>query len=330
MNQQIYTNPSMERSFVSNSLKTWEFKNYLNISISSDNTSKSILVFPGTEYSIIFYDANLGIRKSITGLILDVYCNQIKVKEKRSCNCSTCNNKDCCNSCNFSNSKNIGCIYCPPDTSSYEELKTYFIPINNIMGIDYVKNTNNSSNGSYIDEEEKFVLLGISATAVHAIIVHLDLFTDDHQDAVKSIDLKRDNVYDVVYEVDGITYEITGRVVEIKQLAGETESYVVRENTGLDNSVYTDATKFVLSRPTVKNIQIVFDTSDNFTGSYETINLSSIRDCTLMVDNNASDMVYTLDENTTYTVNNDVVSVTKDGNTTQIGIDELLNYYSTH
>lgn len=330
MNQQIYTNPSMERSFVSNSLKTWEFKNYLNISISSDNISKSILVFPGTEYSIIFYDADLGIRKSITGLILDVYCNQIKVKEKRSCNCSTCNNKDCCNSCSFSNSKNIGCIYCPPDTSSYEELKTYFIPINNIMGIDYVKNINNSSNGSYIDEEEKFVLLGISATAVQAIIVHLDLFTDDHQDAVKSIDLKKDNVYDVVYEVDGITYEITGRVVEIKQLAGETESYVVRENTGLDNSVYTDATKFVLSRPTVKNIQIVFDTSDNFTGSYETINLSSIRDCTLMVDNNASNMVYTLDENTTYTVNNDVVSVTKDGNTTQIGIDELLNYYSTH
>ena len=74
--QQIWTNPSLQRSFTATGLQRSEFEQYLKLTLNN----KEILVFPNMEYQVVFYDVNYGTRRTVTGLVTKVYEDQIKLK----------------------------------------------------------------------------------------------------------------------------------------------------------------------------------------------------------------------------------------------------------
>ena len=93
MGRQTY---SLERSFIQTRLTNAELLSYLNVTISNDLGAKmkDVKVFTNMEYNFTFYDASTGSRRSITGLVLDVFTDQIKVKtihnsDKKKPNCNS-------------------------------------------------------------------------------------------------------------------------------------------------------------------------------------------------------------------------------------------------
>lgn len=136
--QQIWTNPSYERSFIHSGIVESELSEFLKLRITQDNKTKNIIVFPEMEYNFVFYDSIDGDIKQITGLVTKVYKDQIQVKY------ITANNYE-----NIDNNLNppmptCGCILNPPDISKYNDPKVTFIPIANLVTVDYIINNTES------------------------------------------------------------------------------------------------------------------------------------------------------------------------------------------
>ena len=304
----IWSNPSQQRSLVQPIVAKSEIKEYLNLSLQGTNT-KEIMIFPGMEYQISFYDAKYGVRKILTGLVMNVYEDQIKLKvveQKTVVNCDSCDKKDSCNKQkqNSAPMPTCNCILNPPDTSKYNDPEIYFIPIANIMDVLYIQGNNPDKK----PEEKrkggtKVMILGISATIVRAIIIRLEIFDDNFDEAVKYVDLEVGGIYDLAYEAHKTIYESRVRVVGIRELEDhpvphhDRNPHIVRENVGMNNEVYYDdynkhdKTDF-MKEPPVRKVEITVDTSETFDGNLEIIMLDQIRDCTLIQAPLPDDVIY--------------------------------------
>lgn len=344
-------------------LQKSEFEQYLKLTLSN----KEILVFPNMEYQFVFYDAKYGTRRTVTGLVTKVYEDQIKIKvldiKKDAVDCSECKNRNNCSKYqeiqtikqNTAPMPTCNCVLNPPDISKYDGPTTYFIPVANIMSINYVKfnpEIPKPKGGT------KVMLLGISATMVKAIIIHLEFFDDSIDNAVKYVDIQKDGIYNIAYEAkNGTIFEVYGKVHAINEVGGPPPRPhgPVRENVGFNNSVYIDGcdcnehTKDdFMKEPPVKRVEIIIDASDDFSGSYERIMLDSIRDCTLVQApegvGNSSGMInpedrccdhcdknkakeYNYNNDTKVIVNGDKVDIFIKGQKTETDIDELIKYY---
>lgn len=254
------------------------------------------------EYQFVFYDANYGTLRSMIALVTNVYEDQIKVKyiqnrNTDTLNCACCEKKNICKKSNDMINQppmpTCNCILNPPDVSKYDEPITYFIPIRNLINVKYVK----SDNPIKPDKKEgiKVMLLGISATMVKSIIIRLDFFDDSIEDAVKYVEMQVGNIYDIAFEEHGVTYESRVKIIKIEEITDECQCKpgkgVVREYVGMDNSVYHKCCHKdeFMQQPPVKRVKITVDTSEDFSGRYETIMLDSIRDCTLVANADGSE-----------------------------------------
>lgn len=257
------------------------------------------------EYKFTFYDADTGVSRNLTGLVLDVWNDQIKIEyvpgNNDSVNCSICKMRSTCEKAKEMKGNIYGaespmptcnCILNPPSLDKYTHPVCYFIPIQNLMNVVYTK-----TNGNNMSNDEKWrtrvMLLGISATTIKAIVVRLGFIDDSLEDAIKYIDLQVGGIYNIVYEVkEGCTtttYENKVKIISIDEVIErpiESTKNFVRESIGMNDSVYTNCCwtekdKFMLGKP-ARPIKITVDTSEIFDGNYEYIMLDSIRDCTLI------------------------------------------------
>lgn len=284
-----------------------EICEYLDLSIQGTN-NRNIKVFPGMEYKFSFYDDTYGIKKVVIGLVDKVYEDQIKIicidSKKDMVDCRNCRNIKCDRA-----SKNhilppmpiCNCVLNPPDTSKYNGPKVYFIPLANLMDVSYVMN-DNPANKPKPKGGAKVMILGISATVLKAIVVRLEFFDDNFEEAVKLVELEKDKIYDIAYDCKGTIYESRAKIVAIDECECtpiEDPNTPVRENVGMNNSVYNEACCHnkddFMKEPPVRKIKITIDTSETFDGNLEVITLDSIRDCKL-VEEESSDSV--IEENT--------------------------------
>lgn len=306
--QQIWTNPSVERSFIQLSALDASIVEYMKLKVkeSASNTTKEISIFPGFEYFFSFYDAVYGTIHNIKALVVDVFEDQIKVKykpnkESDTVNCALCNKKKDCNKNKKAQKEKpmptCNCILNPPDNSIYDDPIVYFIPIANIVDVRYISLDNNDDDKNK-REDVHVMLLGISASMVKAIIVRLEFFDDSIDEAVKYIDLEAGNIYDIAYEDrDGTIYESRAKVIKIEEDPHGCEQCkpgkgFVRENVGEGNIIYTSKCHCkddFMGEPPVPLVKIIVDTSEDFEGRYETILLHTIRDCTLVSEKDPDD-----------------------------------------
>jgi hypothetical protein len=255
--------------------------------ICKDSAESSIIILPNMEYNITYYNPDVGALYSITGLVEEVYEDQIKVKYLRNIVQKENVNKN-------NNTSSCSCMLNPPDTSKYDNQTILFIPIMNIVSVTHVEvevNKPSKNNGGI-----HVMLLGISATMVKAIVIKLAFFNDNIEEAIKYVDLEVDNIYDLAYESNGTIFESRVKIVSIEEVIGDNHPCkpgkgYVREHIGCHNSVYTDhedcSKSNFMQSPPVKKVKIVVDTSETFSGRYETIMLDRIRDCKLIgVDEN--------------------------------------------
>jgi len=238
----------------------------------------------------------------------------------------------------------------------------------NILNVSYVTTHNPNFNKNGV---VRVMLLGISATTVKAVVVKLAFFDDNYEEAAKLVDLKVGNVYEITYETDnGTIYTNSGKIVSIEELSeGVCCAPYVRECVGFHNSVYNSPTcskDEFMNAPPARKIKITLDTSSDYSGMYESIMLSMIRDCNLITEgsedtenNETNDYCYSCiyktencDPNScghyiasdsgkccccnkTYSYENHNVSITgdkvtitdKDGNATESTMDAILRNY---
>ena len=329
------TNLSVSTSLIQTGISSASVQYFLNLLIESDSGSRKVLVFPNAEYQFTFYDADSLSTVSATGLVLDVSESMIKIKvapERISrynrCKCSikTCKRYNVCINGGASSiygaeppMPTCNCILNPPDTDSkYADPTTYYIPIANLLNVKYIAGNNgpgpNKPNNSK-KEDTVVMILGITATTVKAIVVRLKLIDDSLEDAIKYVDLEVGGIYNIAYVVrEGrgckpTIYESVAKIVSIEEVAEncvQRGKGFVRENVGIANTVYTscdcstDKDAFMNGAP-VKHIKLVVDTSEDFSGRYESIMLDAIRDCTLIqsADGELADIIP--DEDTTDT-----------------------------
>lgn len=260
------------------------------------------------EYKFTFFDPNTGGVQTIIGLVKAIYENQIKIvysstSNSKCANCSKCN--ECTQSSTSSSTTTEGmptcsCVLNPPDYSKYNEIKTYFVPVSNIIDVSYlVYGSSNNEETKESEEDIEVMLLGISATIVKAIVIRLGILDDSIQDAVRYVELETGGIYDIAYECkDGTIYESRVKVVKIEEVDGnETECKTgkgfVREHVGCHNAIYTTSCKprdEFMNAPPVRKVRITIDTSETFSGRYEVISLASIRDCTLVQGPNEEEL----------------------------------------
>ena len=315
----LWTNPSQERSASLISNVTSEISNYARIKISAlvdpGYASREVIVFPGMEYIIKYYDTKLGVIKNLTGLVKAVYgkdegvepCIWFKYKENsESCtvDCKSCN-RACSSKSNAKSIPICNCVLNPPRADKYTDPIVEYIPVQNLLDIRFTRENMSPTEEAKRERGTRVMILGISATTIQAIVIHLEFFDDCLEDAVKYVDLKVGNIYDVAYlsKRDDTIYEIRGKLESIQEFIDEPAKNgkgFVRETVGCDNSVITSkiSKRDFMDAPPVKKIKLIFDTSEDFSGCYTTITLDSIRDCKFVSGDGAPEV----DEDTAKTV----------------------------
>ena len=178
-----------------------------------------------------------------------------------------------------------------PNLSGYIGTETYHIPIANIAKIEAYSEKEPKPEPTPTERSETFVsILGISSTVIHAVIVRLKIFNDDVQHSCTEVDMEVGRTYHVTYVKSGesTVYEITGRLIQIKELPQfgdeSPECGYVRpdgntEQIGMDGNIY-DARYFhslPKYNPDGDRIQFVFDTSKDFQQLHDTVMLKDIR-----------------------------------------------------
>ena len=303
-------------------------RNYMDLSVQdASNDISNILVFPNKEYVVTFYDSNYGAVRSVTGLVVGMWDDQIKLRyvneECDQIQCCTCADIDCAYKRGLAGSGMASAAYMPTcnctkntnGITKYNNLSVVYIPTSNIITVSTPAGSQDSCNCNGgckeppkpdpKESEHKVMVLGISASVVRAIVVHLEFIDDSIEEALKYVDLKVGNTYDISYESNKThgchdhqtIYEIRGKLVKIEEVNFDNDKDCqcrngkgfVRENVGLDGSVYTCCYKNkeeFLKAPPIGGIKLVFDTSETFYGRYETIMISSIRDCALVSEGN--------------------------------------------
>lgn len=249
--------------------------------------TKYILCMPNIEYVFTYIDPDTGDKVTIKALAKGFFKDCIKVQYVNDTKDSVCCN---CQSKKTNNGiPNCSCILNPSNISKYDCSKVLFIPIANLLNIDYI--TNERYNG-----EVRVMLLGISAEVVKAIIIRMAIFDDKVEDAVKNVTLEAGKTYNFTYISGNNIRSTRAKVVNIEEVEGcicsRPGTDYVREHVGAHSSVYVnfnDATKeeFMHARP-AKKVKIIVDVSNDESGIYETIMLDCIRDCTLS-DGSTSD-----------------------------------------
>ena len=73
--QQLWTNPSLERSFNQAVMFKSDIIECLKLSFKENNKSKELIIFPDMEYEFTFYDANTGCLRSLTALVMKITDN---------------------------------------------------------------------------------------------------------------------------------------------------------------------------------------------------------------------------------------------------------------
>lgn len=295
----LWTNPSYQRSVVQINNVSSDISYYARITLTpmTDVSQKprEVLVFPGMEYSVKFYDISLGKVREITCLVSKIIGHDACIEEpcmvvrympnNDKINCNSCN-RNCTNKGKTGAIPICNCVLNPPDASKYNEPETIYIPLNNILDIKF----NRENISSSCKGETKVMILGISATMVKAIVIHLDFFDDCMEDAVKYVDLAVNNVYNITHlcSKDNTIYELTGKLVSIEEKTNYEECKpgkgFVREHVTFGNNIIhtkSDKNSF-MSDPPSKKIELIFDTSKDFSGRYESVMLDSIRDCVLV------------------------------------------------
>ena len=292
---QIWTNPSSIRSHVlTTGIKSSLIECLKLTRLNPCNKNENeLIIIPNFEYKFTYFDDKTGDVRTAIGLVEKVYSDQIKIKQLQS-EQSDRDEIDHRNHDHFRSecSKNENCITNSNNTK-YAGPTTLFIPIANITSASCICNTTNKKDnkeGLYI------MLMGISATVVTAVIVRLAFFDDNRDEAIKYVDLEVGGIYDIAYEGnDGRIYENRAKVMQIEDNrnhfhARPRRDYVRetrKEHVGFNNAIYIDNCKhkdeFMAGIP-VRDIEIIVDTSESFTGCYESISLSAIRDVTLIVE----------------------------------------------
>lgn len=292
--------PNQRKNFIPKGVLKTEIREMLNIYLGdSTTTSKQVVVIPGWEYKISFYDGNTNKKVDCVCLVKAIFSDSICIIAKNKpnrMNCSICSNTDCDKRKDGTSATVEGPIpTCDcfisnkPNMDDYNNVTMYYVPVNNIMDISYIKRDKPKEK----DRRTKVMLLGISATTLKALILHLEFFDDSAEKAIKYVDIKVGNTYNFVYECrrngkKPTIYELEGKVVSIEecneQKACSNKQYV-REVTGENDSVYsyfsTPKDEFIKAAP-VKAVKIVVDSSSIFESKLETIMLDSIRDCQLI------------------------------------------------
>lgn len=297
----LWSNPSLERSVSLINNVSSEIGYFARLSISPleipNNGHKEVIVFPGMEYYIRYYDTKLGAIKNIVGLVEDVYdkhsyvepCFKIRYIQNESCTieCKSCN-RNCSNKNSNKSIPICNCILNPPDSSKYKSPNVIYIPIKNIIDIS-ANRENITPNRSFGNERgTKVMILGISATTLKSIVIHMEFFDDCIEKAVKYVDLEVCNIYDLSYisKRTNSVFETRGKLISIQECIGDpckNGKGFVREIICPDNSIISNTCKKdFMEAPPVKKIKLTFDTSDDFSGNYEIITLDSIRNCSLV------------------------------------------------
>ena len=291
---QIWTNPSLERSFIQSDPIAIKNIEHFVVNIAGS----TVHIVSGFEYAVEYYDTETGLYKSVYGLVQNVWGDQIKMRVNPDslkvdcCKCTlNCSMRQNGNKATTSGPMPIcKCILNPPDMSKYDDPIDVFIPFANMAKITYITNKNALKPDN--KEGARVMLLGISATTLKAIIIHLEFFDDNFEKAVKYVDLEAGGIYNIAYadrDSDNTVYEFIGKlhsIEEIKDTHCTGNPGFVRENVGGANNVYVNQCcnkkSDFMQAPPVKRVKLTFDTSENFTGRYESYWLDSIRDCTLI------------------------------------------------
>lgn len=276
---QIWTNPSLQRNVVLANGNKSEMIGCLKWSKidSCRNEINTITVMPGLEYAFKYMEPDTGNMVSIKAIAIDFFKDCIKVK----CIERLQEQNSVFNNCHM----HMGCQCIENYTVKNDETDILFIPTANIINIKeclYDKR----------NKEVRVLILGISAEIVKAIVINMSIFDDRYEDAVKKITLEAGKIYDISYMENNTIYNCTGKIVHIEEddnsVINTPPCCHVREHVRNCDSYYMgfdDVSKeeFMNANP-VNRVKIIMDTSEMFSGDYETIFLDSIRDCTL-VDN---------------------------------------------
>ena len=259
---------------------------------------KTILIFTGYEYKVCYYDLETNCRKTITGLVEELNSQYITMKTLNTSNSSTDEDAD------ISVTRGLpscGCILNKPDESKYNIVTIVNIPISNITDAAYVQGGTNPV-PKKPKKGVKVVLLGISAEIVRAVVINLKMINDDCEcgEAVRDVNLKSGNIYTIAYfsSKDKALYEFDGKLVAIHETTTppSTDSVVRQtEQCGLNNSIYNTKCVCDPSNSVVddyleaegleNDIMLTFDISSDFSGEFQSIMLSWIRECKLIKEN---------------------------------------------
>ena len=255
---------------------TAEMSSYLRLVFNPTGLqSYTVDVHVGQSYTVTFYDACTQKYITATGTVSGLSTNAIALytvtvidADGNLCLCSK-----------------------RPNLSGYIGTETYHIPIANIAKIEAYSEKEPEPEPTPTERSETFVsILGISSTVIHAVIVRLKIFNDDVQHSCTEVDMEVGKTYHVTYVKSGesTVYEITGRLIQIKELPQfgdeSPECGYVRpdgntEQIGMDGNVY-DARYFhslPKYNPDGDRIQFVFDTSKDFQQLHDTVMLKDIR-----------------------------------------------------
>ena len=284
-----------------------DLKEYLEVTLTKQKDTgrtlrKIVMVFPGYEYQIVYWDTDNCCIVKATGLVQAVSESTITLKyfdfpisgdgESPSVDTRTVQQ----------GMPNCGCVFNKPNSKIYCGPNTAFIPVMNISDINYSGLAPSPCKPP--KEMVKTVLLGISAEIVRAVSINLKMLEDNCDNAVKDIVLQVGNVYTVVYrdKKNRATYEFDGKLMGIAETNKECKDGVsiVRtpcdncQTVGMGDSIYnaqncdtcnkTDKDAYMESDGLQNDVILTFDTSLTFTGDYENIMLSQIRDVKLLED----------------------------------------------
>ena len=284
---------------------------------------KNIMIFMGYEYTVTFFDITTNKMKTITGIVDSVSGDNFSTSSHYlsmryladSINGST-NDSSCgcgCNAGSVTSATTTDEVYSTvttglpncilngkPSENKYSGPIAIDIPIANITDVVYIRGGTDPV-PPVNKKGVKVVLLGISAEVCRAVVINLRLIDDDCscEESVRDVNLKVGNCYTIAYfnNKDKAMYEFDGKLVSIQETSKTPiQNTVVRscEQAGLNNSIYnskcgcgpTSNTKdnYLSSEPMENDVLLTFDTSVDFSGEYQSIMLSWIRDCHMLSD----------------------------------------------
>ena len=281
----------------------------------ADNSAlkKTIYIFSGYEYEVSFYDEKMGCKRCITGVVDSITGNNfnpsgqfitLKYLEKNDKheNTEVCGMPPC------------RCILNKPPLYKYDGPSYIDIPVYNIFDINYLVSHNPKPPIPL--KGVKVLLVGITATTVKAIIVDLKFLYDGCDQGIKAVSLEVGKTYNVAYYSlkDRTVYEITGKLINISEVDRPVNiDSAVRFTQDYTTTSDPDSCEFdknstgnrrdingykSLSPISNKDVSLVFDTSTEYEGEYQTIMLSWLRDCDLVESEEDDTEVSTPEEDT--------------------------------